>query len=543
MLKKITLLLFFIVNIKAFAATYYVDASKPDNSGAGTSWATAKKDIQNAIDLATAGDQVWVKAGVYYPNARPNMTEATPTTTTTPLTNRDFYIQLKTGVTVFGGFNGTETTLSQRSVANNPTYIDGDIGVVGDKSDNCYHLMIGLGTYSTSGFSVDGLVFRNANSTRPTGSASIFESTIITANGSPYPIQRRVGGGIYLQQGLNNFVYNCVFENNECENRGPGVYFDGGFGLTCSYSVYNCYFVNNHISQSTYGAMSTYNGKIYCYNSVFHNNSVGNFQYGDGVALTLMRGQYQVVNCTFTNNQSYSGSAVSVLPTSGTSTDTAEFFNCIFYGTTRNPSFVGTSGYDIKSAYDIYKPIVKNCALMHPIANYTAANYNALDATSSNNLYEQVPNFSDIANIKGTDGKYFTADDGLALMVTSPLKNTGLNSLLPVAVTTDITGGARTLATTVDMGAYEVDGVLSMVTFQKLGAKIYPNPTNGILTLEFNEFENSSIKITDINSRVIQNQELSNAFTTFDVSNLSAGIYFLQINSEKGTATHKFIKK
>ncbi len=34
-------------------ATYYVDNDKTDDSGAGTSWATAKKTIQGAVNLIT----------------------------------------------------------------------------------------------------------------------------------------------------------------------------------------------------------------------------------------------------------------------------------------------------------------------------------------------------------------------------------------------------------------------------------------------------------------------------------------------------------
>jgi len=47
------------------AATYYVDASRPDDLGAGTTWATAKRTIQSAINLATPGDTVLVTNGVY----------------------------------------------------------------------------------------------------------------------------------------------------------------------------------------------------------------------------------------------------------------------------------------------------------------------------------------------------------------------------------------------------------------------------------------------------------------------------------------------
>jgi len=524
------------------AATYYVDASKTDNSGSGTSWATAKKDIQNAIDLATAGDQVWIKAGVYYPNASPNMTASTTVTATSPLTTRDYYIQLKDGVSIFGGFAGTETSLSQRNISDNSTYIDGDIGVPGDKTDNCYHLMIYVGNYSTQGVTVDGFILRNGNATRLPASTDPNEETFIFANGFNNPITRRNAGGIFVERGLNTNISNIVFENNECEVFGAALYLRGNFGLTCTYNVINCYFVNNRLSASPYGVMCSNGGTVNCYNSVFYNNSCGT-NGGDGVALNLIRTQNKIVNCTFAKNQSYTGSALGIQPVGATSTETTEIYNCIFSGNIRtNASFAGTSGYDFMKFSPGPLPIVKNCSLMHPSANYTAANYTGMDATSSGNLYEQAPSFSDINNLKGADGKYFTADDGLALTASSTLKNAGLNSLLPSILTVDITYASRILATTVDMGAYEVDGVLNMATFQKIGAKMYPNPTNGILTLELEEFNNASTKIIDFNGRVLDSKELNGVQTTFDLSYLTSGMYLLQINSEKGTVTQKFIK-
>jgi hypothetical protein len=67
-MKKVSLLIFsFFFFFLTAQTTYYVDASKSGNTGAGTSWATAKKDIQNAIALATSGDQIWIKSGTYYP--------------------------------------------------------------------------------------------------------------------------------------------------------------------------------------------------------------------------------------------------------------------------------------------------------------------------------------------------------------------------------------------------------------------------------------------------------------------------------------------
>jgi hypothetical protein len=71
-----------------------------DNSGAGTSWATAEKELQVAIDEAVSGDSVWVKAGTYKPTSG---------------LDRNASFGLKDGVAVYGGFTGTETQLFQRN--------------------------------------------------------------------------------------------------------------------------------------------------------------------------------------------------------------------------------------------------------------------------------------------------------------------------------------------------------------------------------------------------------------------------------------------
>ena len=51
------------------AAVLYVDASRPDDSGDGRSWATAKKTIPDALACAAAGAEIVVTNGVYQPIA------------------------------------------------------------------------------------------------------------------------------------------------------------------------------------------------------------------------------------------------------------------------------------------------------------------------------------------------------------------------------------------------------------------------------------------------------------------------------------------
>lgn len=56
---------FLFCGLAVQAAVYYVDCDRPDNTGDGLSWATAKRTIQAAIDVATNGDTIRVGPGTY----------------------------------------------------------------------------------------------------------------------------------------------------------------------------------------------------------------------------------------------------------------------------------------------------------------------------------------------------------------------------------------------------------------------------------------------------------------------------------------------
>jgi parallel beta-helix repeat protein len=59
--------LFFLTTNALFAANYYVDASKANDNGAGTTEATAKKTLQGLVNnvILKGGDVVYVRAGTY----------------------------------------------------------------------------------------------------------------------------------------------------------------------------------------------------------------------------------------------------------------------------------------------------------------------------------------------------------------------------------------------------------------------------------------------------------------------------------------------
>jgi len=73
---------------------------------------------------------------------------------------------------------------------------------------------------------------------------------------------------------------------------------------------------------------------------------------------------------------------------------------------------------------------------------------------------------------------------------------------------------------------------------------IYPNPVTSQLTLNTNEKTNS-INIIDISGKVVKTIPIAIDTTTntIDVSNLTKGIYFLQVQTENDIVSVKFIKE
>lgn len=75
---------------------------------------------------------------------------------------------------------------------------------------------------------------------------------------------------------------------------------------------------------------------------------------------------------------------------------------------------------------------------------------------------------------------------------------------------------------------------------ESLKFRVYPNPTNEILTIEFLTFNKEvEVKITDVFGNSLKNSTLKTQNSQIDVSHLSSGIYFIKV----GNAVKKFVKE
>ncbi|MDV7402553.1 hypothetical protein RZS08_64625, partial [Arthrospira platensis SPKY1] len=100
----------------------YVNDDASGNND-GSSWTDAFNDLQDALALAgscSGVTEIWVAEGTYYPTSG---------------ADRNISFSMVNGVAIYGGFDGTETQLSERNWVSHVTTLSGDIGVPGDNSD------------------------------------------------------------------------------------------------------------------------------------------------------------------------------------------------------------------------------------------------------------------------------------------------------------------------------------------------------------------------------------------------------------------------
>lgn len=171
----------------------------------GTSWTNAFTDLQDALDATIPGNQVWLAAGTYIPDG--------------PTPDSSHFLML-TPVEIYGGFVGTESSLSERDWRQNLTILSGDINdddVPGDfqnlRTDNAHHVLIINAPIGET--TVDGLLFQ--------GGMTRVDAFAPDAMDVPY--HRWRGGGLYIYKSTCT-IRNCTFRDNY-GTQGTGMFATG----------------------------------------------------------------------------------------------------------------------------------------------------------------------------------------------------------------------------------------------------------------------------------------------------------------------------
>jgi hypothetical protein len=432
--------------------TLYVDG---DASGAndGLSWANAFTDLQSALTFADAGDEIWVAEGTYKPTSG---------------TDRSATFQLKSGVGLYGGFAGTETSRDQRDWVAHPTLLSGDIGAVDDGSDNSYHVLTGSGTDATA--ILDGFTVTGGH-----------------ANGGSWP--DFVGGGMYNDSGSPTLT-NVTFSGNVANNDGGGmgnnnssprltnVTFSGnsagndGGGMgnnNSSPTLVNVTFSGNSASNDG-GGMGNSDGSPTLVNVTFSGNSANN----DGGGMGNSDGSPTLTNVTFSGNSAtygggmgnsdgsptlvnvtFSGNSATYGGGMGNNNSSPRLTNCILWG---NSASNGAQIDNDSSTPAIGYSLVQG-------SGGSGASWDSSLGTDEGGNIDADPKFLDP---DGPDDIVGTLDNDLHLRGTSPAIDAGDNSAVPGDIldldgdgTTaeklpfDLDGYPRIINGIVDMGACE----------------------------------------------------------------------------------------
>lgn len=221
-----TIIICLMLASMALGKTIYVNCTAPGLND-GTTWKNGYTSLQTALDAAVAGDEIWVAKGTYKPSSAYDLTDDPSY----------YHFRLINDVKIYGGFTGsftgTETVSGRKNFGpggENETILSGDIGIAGDNSDNCYHVIYNpqLSQPIDETAVIDGFTITGGNAagggTESYGggmynrnSSPTVSSVAFVSNAADY------GGGLY-NTNSNPFVVNAVFISNTATYRGGAIY-------------------------------------------------------------------------------------------------------------------------------------------------------------------------------------------------------------------------------------------------------------------------------------------------------------------------------
>lgn len=339
-----------------YAAIRYVKYQAQGNN-TGVNWTNAFPTLQQALDVAVAGDEIWVAQGTYYPTSPYDLNDDT-----------DYYhFRMINGVSILGGFTGSETSASQRNRDASLTILSADIDKDGSYSNNSCHVF-----YHPSGLYLDN-------------SAVLNGFTITMGYGSSASIASfRDGGGMYNYHSSPTIV-SCIFSNNRASNGG---------GMVNGYDSYprltDCVFYQNR-SDSTGGGMYNLGSDPVMTNCLFKENSAGS---NGGGMLNRQGSDTQLFRCIFEKNRGrWGGGIYNYWNSSGT------FSQCVFIENYASGESSNCGGF----ANSDSSPTLVNCSFIRNDGSFYGGGF-----YSYNESYPQLINCTFFQNTAYQGGGFYS---------------------------------------------------------------------------------------------------------------------------------------
>jgi hypothetical protein len=479
---------FVFLAINASAAVFYVDLNSANPTPPYADWSTAATTIQDAVDASTDGDQILVTNGVYQTGG---------CVIYGSLTNR---VAVNKAVTV-QSVNGPDVTVIQGEPLN----------LENGTSARCVYLTMNA---TLSGFTLTNGATSNmgdwdfdesGGGVWCEDSSAVVTNCVITGNSACAD-----GGGV-----RGGTLVGCMLTGNSASSSGGGTV--SATLNHCTLSANTAYYGGGADNSELNDCVLSNNTATAGFPSAVVSSRASPQQRaptsGGGAAWSTL------THCTLTENQAdgegggaYAGNLdectlAGNLAESGGGADSCTLSNCVLTGNSAvyngggaaycerlaNCTLTGNSaGYDGGGAYDV--GTLDNCALTGNTADsgggtcYSTLNNCTLTGNSSGGDWSVLNNciayFNDGGNYDGSTLNYccttplptdgvgnITNEPSLAdpeggdfhLLKNSPCINSGNNSF--VTLTNDLDGNPRIAGGTVDIGAYEFQWPMSVISY------------------------------------------------------------------------------
>ncbi|MEM9884973.1 MAG: T9SS type A sorting domain-containing protein [Bacteroidota bacterium] len=332
-MKKTFTFLAIFVSFQIINAQVFV---KADATGLadGSSWENAYTDLQAAIDASEAATEIWIAGGTYIAPSDASIYE----------TYGGFRID-KSGLQIYGGFEGTESVRTDRDASANLTILSADIAqddtendFSQNKSDNLTRVLY-IDSLLSETIVLSGLNFTGGNSVSDTeldydwrSGGGVFSHSSVQISDCNFYGNFAISGAAINLFGINaseSSISNCRFSNNLTTNPdGQGIVFLVG---VASVQVRNCSFTDNTVSRGALYSLRCLDVDVV--DCIFQNNANENGFGGATWNWNSINVNY--ASCEFRNNRANNGG---VLYNDGREHEelTISFQDCLFEDNTAN---------------------------------------------------------------------------------------------------------------------------------------------------------------------------------------------------------------